>query len=65
MVLILKETSQVIDPGYEVDFLPEVGEVMVYKEWEAEEKLYKVEKYLKPTLFKDGTKYYKTLVTGV
>jgi hypothetical protein len=65
MILISKETSQVIDPGYEVDFLPEVGDVMVYNDLEPEEKLLGVEKYLKPTLYKDGVKYYKTIVSVV
>ena len=62
MILVAKETNQVIDAGYEVDFLPDVGEVMVYKDMEPEEKLYQVEKYLKPTLYKDGNKFYKTVV---
>jgi hypothetical protein len=63
MILIAKETNAVIDV-VDVDFLPEIGEVMVYKDLEPEEKLYQVEKYLKPTLFKDGDKNYKTVLVS-
>jgi hypothetical protein len=63
LILIAKETNQVIDT-VEADFLPEAGEIIVYKDLEPEEKLYQVEKYLKPTLFKDGVKQYKTVVSA-
>lgn len=47
----------------DVDFVPSQGECFVYEDNQPNEVVYLVDKILKPTLFKDGQKVYKMLVT--
>lgn len=64
IIMMSKEPVAIIDT-IEADFIPEAGEMIVYKDGEPEEAIYQIEKILKPTLFKDGVKQYKIVMIPV
>lgn len=59
--LIDKNTLETIS-DMEVDFIPEIGEEFFYGD-ESDEEVVRMEKVLKPTLFRGGLKYYKVWIS--